>query len=324
MGEVSPATNAAQAQRWNGASGQHWIEHRERHLAEHQNFTPHLFRRAAIAAGERVLDVGCGCGDTTIMAARAAGGPTREDPGGSGSAVGLDLSAPMLAVARRLAEKAGAANARFVRGDAQARPLRQAAFDVVISNFGVMFFGDPRAAFASLGATLRPHGRLVFLCWQDDARNELFAIPSRAFGTYMRLPAPSASNLFVDPGQIAELLSGTGWEDVQVASVNEPAWLGSDVDDVMSYVRSMPMIGALAASLNDPLLTAQVLATIEEQYEARQRPDGIWVPAAAWLVTARRALSELRYDLVNIDVSRDGPKIRVGLYYHSGLSLRRC
>jgi SAM-dependent methyltransferase len=289
MGEVSPVANAVQAQRWNGASGQHWIEHRERHLAEHQNLTPHLFRRAAIAPGERVLDVGCGCGDTTIWAARSAGGRPWEEPGESGLAVGLDLSAPMLAVARRLAGQAGVANARFVRGDAQARPLRRATFDVIISNFGVMFFGDPRAAFASLGATVRPHGRLVFLCWQDDTRNEAFAIPLRAFGAHTRLPGPSASALFVDPAQIMGLLSETGWEDVQVASVDEPAWLGSDVDDVMSYVRGMPAIRALAASLNNPSLTARVLATIEEQYRARQRPDGIWVPAAAWLVTAQRA-----------------------------------
>jgi ubiquinone/menaquinone biosynthesis C-methylase UbiE len=287
MGEVGPAANAAQAQRWNGASGQYWIEHRERHLAEHQNLTPHLFRQAAIAAGERVLDVGCGCGDTTILAARSAGGRSRATPDGSGLAVGLDLSAPMLAVARRLAEQAGAANARFVRGDAQARPLRRAAFDVVISNFGVMFFGDPRAAFASLGATVGPHGRLVFLCWQDETRNELFNIPSRAFAAHVRLPGPSAGDLFADPGQITELLHGTGWEDVQIASVNEPARLGSDVGDVMSYVCGMPTTRALAARLDDSLLT-KVLAIIEEQYEARQHPDGIWVTAAAWLVTARR------------------------------------
>jgi len=141
---------------------------------------------------------------------------------------------------------------------------------------------------------VRPHGRLVFLCWQDETRNELFNIPLRAFGAHTRLPGPSASGLFFDPGQITELLSGTGWGDVQVASVNELAWLGSDVDDVMSYLRGMPMIRALAASLNNPSLATRVLATIEEQYQARQRPDGIWVPAAAWLVTAQRVLFELR------------------------------
>ena len=288
MNEVNPTTNAVQAQRWNGASGQYWIEHRERHLAEHQNLTPHLFRSAAIVRGEQVLDVGCGCGDTTIIAARAAGdGPPLERPSRAGSAVGLDLSAPMPAVARHLATRAGVANARFVRGDAQACPLRHATFDIVLSNFGVMFFDDPRAAFAGLAAATRPHGRLAFLCWQDDTQNEVFTIPLRAFGAHTRLPRPSASDLFVDPQQISELLSGSGWEDVRVGSVNEPAWVGSDVKDVMSYIRGMPAIRTLAADL-DPIMSARVLTAIEEQYDARQRPDGIWVHAAAWLVTGRR------------------------------------
>jgi SAM-dependent methyltransferase len=298
VGEVSPAAaNAAQAQRWNGPSGRHWIEHRERHLAEHQNLTPHLFHRAAIVPGERVLDVGCGCGDTTIMAAHAAAGmlrdgtgtrsPRREEADCPGSAVGLDLSAPMLVVARRLAAQAGAANAGFVQGDAQACPLRRNTFDLIISNFGIMFFGDPLAAFARLVDVVRPRGRLTFLCWQDDTENELFAIPLHAFGDYVQLPGPSANKLFVDPRQIAALLSETGWEDVEITPVDELAWLGSDVNDVMRYVRGMPMIRDLTASLDDPVLSERALAAVATQYAERQRPDGIWVRAAAWLVAAR-------------------------------------
>jgi len=194
----------------------------------------------------------------------------------------------MLAVACSLAAQAGAANARFVQGDAQACPLGRAMFDAVISNFGVMFFADPWAAFVSLAAVVRPHGRLAFLCWQDDTQNEVSAIPLRAFGAHTELPRPSTSDLFVDPRQIAELLSGSGWVDVRVDSLNEPAWIGSNVKDVVGYIWGMPAIRTLAASL-DPVLSAQVLAAIEEQYHARQRPDGVWVHAAAWLVTARRA-----------------------------------
>jgi ubiquinone/menaquinone biosynthesis C-methylase UbiE len=293
---VSHTANAAQAQRWNGESGRYWIAHRERHLAGHRHLLPHLFDAAAISAGERVLDVGCGCGATTIAAARAArpaagaGSLARLPSGGeSGTAVGLDLSGPMLDVARSLAARAGVANVRFVRGDAQLCPLRQGAYDVLISSFGVMFFDDPAAAFMSMAATLRRRGRLAFMCWQHDMHNELFAIPLRAFGAHTQLPGPAVGELFTDPRRVTRLLSRAGWEDIQIDAVSEPAWIGSDVADVMSYVRGMPMIRSLAAELGDEVLAERVHAVIAEQYAARQRPDGVWVRAAAWLVTAHRA-----------------------------------
>jgi ubiquinone/menaquinone biosynthesis C-methylase UbiE len=287
VADARPAANAAQAQRWNGASGRYWIEHRERHLAEHQNLTPHLFHAAGISPGERVLDVGCGCGATTIAAARAAAvrpgaSPRRGDP--AGLAIGLDLSAPMLEVARQLAAKEGAANARFVRGDAQSRPLRRDWCDAVISNFGVMFFDDPRAAFQGMAAVVRPSGRLAFLCWQNDTANEVFAIPLRVFAAHTQLPGPD--DLFADPRSIADLLVGADWQDIQITPITERAWIGSDVDDVMGYVRGMPMIRDLTARLKDPALAERVLAEIADEYAARQSVDGVWVRAAAWLVTA--------------------------------------
>jgi ubiquinone/menaquinone biosynthesis C-methylase UbiE len=301
---TGPSGNAAQAERWNGEGGQQWIANRERHLAEHRRLIPHLFGAAAIAPGERVLDVGCGCGETTIAAARAAsaegdpgggdpGNPGPGEPGPGGSALGLDLSDPMLEVARRLAADAGVANARFEQGDAQIYPLRRDGYDVVISKFGVMFFADPAAAFANVAAGVRPGGRLAFLCWQDDQHNEVFSIPLGAFLSCdalacTPLPSPTRDALFEDPRRVSELLHGTGWEDVRVDAVNEPAWMGSDVADVMSYVRDTRMVRALAAELGDDALTERVLASLAEQYAARQRPDGIWVRAGAWLVTARR------------------------------------
>ena len=286
MAEVDRGVNAAQAQRWNGDGGRYWIAHRERHLAGHQHLLPHLFGAARISPGERVLDVGCGCGTTTIAAARQA---DHGEPGPGGSAVGLDLSGPMLKVARQLAAQAGVANVGFVQGDAQAGPLRRRSCDVMISSFGVMFFDDPAEAFASIAAALGRRGRLAFLCWQRDTLNELFAIPLRAFGAYTELPESPGGDLFADPRRVTQLLSGTGWANVQIDAISEPAWMGSDVADVLSYVRGMSMIRSLAASLGDEALTERVMAAIGEQYAARQRCDGVWVRAAAWLVTAHLA-----------------------------------
>jgi hypothetical protein len=136
---------------------------------------------------------------------------------------------------------------------------------------------------------VRPGGRLAFLCWQDDAENEVFAIPLRAFGVYTQMPDPAADDLFADPQRTTDLLLGSGWQDVSVSPLTERAWIGSDVDDVMSYVRGMPKIRDLAASLDDPTAAESALAAVAEEYAARQDADGVWVRASAWLVTARRA-----------------------------------
>jgi SAM-dependent methyltransferase len=270
---VEQSPNAVAAERWNGDSGRNWIAHRERHAIVRQGILPHLWRAAAIGPGDRVLDVGCGCGETTIEAACHGG-----------SALGLDLSAPMLAVGRDLAAAAGVANVTFVQGDAQVYPFPPATFDVVISCFGVMFFADPAAAFANLATALRPGGRLAFLCWQDDAVNEMFGLPMRAF--HGHVPGLFDDDCpFVDPAWITALLTGTGFTDVRVDPVREPARLGSDVADVLGYVRSMRRIRLLLEEVGDP---ATVLATMADEYAARQRPDGVWVDTATWLVSASR------------------------------------
>jgi hypothetical protein len=158
---------------------------------------------------------------------------------------------------------------------------------VVISKFGVMFFDDPAAAFANIAAGVRPGGRLAFLCWQDDDHNEMFGIPVNAFGEFTR-PEPPHDGLFEDPRRVTELLNGAGWTDVRTEAINEQAWLGTDVADVMRYVRRIRRVENLIAELADDALAERALACAAEQYAARLRPDGVWIGAGVWLVTARR------------------------------------
>jgi ubiquinone/menaquinone biosynthesis C-methylase UbiE len=148
------AVNAEQAEDWNGASGRHFTGQRERWERMRGRLTARLLAGAQIQDGENVLDIGCGCGDTTVLAARATRG---------GHALGADLSWIQVAEARRLAAAAGVTNARVEVADAQVHPFQAGIFDVVISTFGVMFFDDPAAAFGNLRKALRRGGRLVFL-----------------------------------------------------------------------------------------------------------------------------------------------------------------
>ena len=289
--------NAGQARRWNGASGWHWILHRERHLAQHKDLIADLFDAAEIAAGERVLDIGCGCGETSITAARAVACPSPEGitPNWSlhqemqhaGRVIGLDLSAPMLNIARRLTAQSGMKNITFRRGDAQIYPLRQNSFDIAISSFGVMFFADPHEAFMNIRKTLPSGGRLTFLCWQDDSQNEMHSIPLRTFERYTPLPTPDVNCLF-DSDYIENLLRKGGWDGVKIEDIRRSAWLGSDVNDVMGYIRSMPSTERLIAGIGDQKLAHRIMADIAEKFAELERSDGVWVRAAAWLVRAHR------------------------------------
>jgi len=160
---------------------------------------------------------------------------------------------------------------------------------VLISSFGVMFFADPAAAFANLARAVRPGGRLAFLCWQHELANEYFAIPLRAFATLMPLPGPTpAGQIFAHPGRLTSLLSGAGWTGVRIEAVAEPAWLGADTADVMSFIKVMPRLRTLVDGLADDAKAERAWAATAEQYAAREQPDGVWVEAAAFLVTARR------------------------------------
>ena len=277
--------NKAQAERWNGPSGRYWIKHRDRHLAEQRDLTPHLFDAAGILQGERVLDVGCGCGDTTIKAAQAATGGAAERADTSLScrarawpvpgAVGVDLSAPMLDIARQLATQSCTTNVDFIQGDAQIYPFPPNSFDIVISSFGVMFFSNPYAAFEHLATVVRPDGRLAFLCWQDDTENQVLGIPQRIFDTHLPPSGPDINKLFFHQPEIANLLNSGGWKVADIKEVNEKARVGSDVNDVMNYIRSTPSFQTRTTNFEDQALKDKILAEVEAEYVEREHSDGV-------------------------------------------------
>jgi SAM-dependent methyltransferase len=274
--------NAEQFRAWNGDDVQHWVTHIDRYEAASAGFDPWLLTAAAASATDRVLDVGCGAGSSTRAAARVAV---------DGGVVGVDLSAPLLALARRRSELAGLTNVEFVHGDAQVQPLGPAAFDVVLSRFGAMFFGDPVAAFANIGTALRPGGRLAMLAWQGMAGNEWLSILFETLAAGRPLPAPpeGAPGIFglADPVHVRRILTGAGFVDVDLADIREPERLGADVEDAYAFLRSLGPTQGLLAGLDESARTS-ALATLRARLADSAGPDGVLLGAAAWLITATR------------------------------------
>jgi SAM-dependent methyltransferase len=273
------AVNAEQSEDWNGASGREFIEQRERHERMLGRLRARLLAVAQIQVGENILDIGCGCGDTTIPAARA----TR-----SGHALGADFSRIQVAEARQLATAAGVANASFEVADAQVHPFGAGAFDVVVSSLGVMFFDDPAAAFANLRRALRHGGRLAFLCWRTRSENPVFATGFAEAAAILGLrepPGPSAAFSLADTGRTGALLSGAGFGGIEFVRADEPMLIGRDIDDALGYERASPAATEVQAGLS-PAQAAQLTGWVRDRLAAYASPDAVVMPGAAWLVTA--------------------------------------
>jgi SAM-dependent methyltransferase len=274
--------NRDQIEYWNSAEARRWVEQQWRYDAMLEPYARRLLGAAEIAPHERVLDVGCGTGTTTLAAAAGA----RE-------ALGVDISEPMIARARDQAREQGLANARFEVADAQTAPFETELHDIVISRFGVMFFDDPVAAFANLRKAMRRNGRTVFVCWQNLADNEWVLVPVTAAAEHVPLPdvgEPGAPGPFAlgDAERLRALLTRAGFGDVGIQPLADSIVLGGGgtVDDVVDFFRSTSMGRALFANAA-PDDVARAIDAVREALAPYQTPEGVRLGAAAWLVSAR-------------------------------------
>jgi len=266
-----------QAEHWNGPGGERWAESQEdidRSLAA---ITALWLPWVAARPADRVLDVGCGCGTTTIlMQERAA------------AASGVDISEPMLAVARRRAPALD-----FALADAQ-RHAFTAAYDLIVSRFGVMFFDDPTAAFANLRTALAPGGRLAFACWRPLVENPWAHVPLTAAAGLA--PAPSCASIlrgpvppadphapgpfaFADRDRTEAILTAAGWRDVVIEPRDTTMVLGETLDAAVTSALTFGPLSRVAAELDEPareIIRGRLRATIAPT-----------MPAAIWLVAAR-------------------------------------
>jgi SAM-dependent methyltransferase len=242
---------------------------------------------AAIKAGEHILDIGCGCGQTSLELARQVGL--------QGSVLGIDLSLPMLERARDRQREQGLTNIEFLQTDAQTHRFASPRFDLAFSRFGVMFFADPTAAFTNLRSALRPQGRLCFVCWQGLEKNEWAKVPITAAAQHIALPSPPAPGTpgpfaFADQTRVRQILTNAGFGEIDLTSHETQLSMGgaSTVSDAVDFSLE---IGPVAALLRDADAAAreQVRGSLHAALTPFAKHDGVRLKGAVWIVQARAA-----------------------------------
>ena len=285
MSASNPA-NAGEVRFWNSAATAPWVTLQDR---LDRLFAPLLDAGLVLARpalGESVIDVGCGCGASTLALARAVGSAGRVE--------GIDVSAPMLARAQERVTAEALTQVVLTLADAMTHPLATGGADLVFSRLGVMFFAEPVVAFANLRRTLRPGGRMVLLCVQRVALNNYITtavqaarplLPPDAFP----VPGPEDPGMFSfgDPARVRRILTAAGFRDI----ANDPLVLkmhlggpgqAEDAAEFSSQFGPLPR----ALQTMEPARRAAIIATIAARYRELETPEGIVLDSAFWIISA--------------------------------------
>jgi SAM-dependent methyltransferase len=274
--------NCDQVAYWNGPAGERWRARQQDQDTLLAPIADLLLRRAAPSPGEAVIDVGCGCGFTTLELAR------RVAPGGR--VLGIDISAPMLARARERAPVG--LGVEFIEADATAYPFERAAADLLFSRFGVMFFAQPRKSFANLRQGLRSGARLAFACWRDAQRNPWLMLPLEEACRHVPRPAPAGPEepgpfAFADERRVRDILEGAGFGSVELDAIelSLDVGIGRGLD---AAVETAIAIGPVSRALEGQPeeLRSAAAASIRTALARYQSGNAVSLPGAVWLVTA--------------------------------------
>lgn len=273
---------AEQSAFWNGPGGENWLAGAGWRERSWEPLTRLLMEAAAARTAERIIDVGCGAGTTTVDLAQAVGS--------GGHVLGIDISDTLIRAGRSQC----AGNCELVVGDAATHSFLLQAYDMVFSRFGVMFFGDPLAAFRNFHRALKRGGRLVFICWRPARENQSSFVLGQAAAPFLPLPVlprpgPDEPGLysFGDRARVERILQESGFDRPEFQPVDRPQWMAATAEEVLaSLMRFGPY--ARAFSTADPVSVENAKAAVRVALEPFQRPDGVFFPAACWLVRAHK------------------------------------
>lgn len=284
----NPATasaNAEQIEAWNGIVGAKWVANQDRLDRILAPFGKALLEVAAPKPGEHALDIGCGCGATTLELARQVG---RE-----GRVMGIDISGPMVARARDRAGMLGLSPV-FEVADASSYPFEPGSFDLLMSRFGVMFFDNPPSAFANLRRGMKPGARLAFICWRALGENDWVKVPLAAALAHVQPPAPTPPGTpgpfaFADRSHVLSILERAGFSSIAIEPFDAPMAIGTPEGGIEEALTQSIEIGPIARLIADAPedVRARARDAVREALLKHRTESGIALGGAAWIVTAR-------------------------------------
>jgi SAM-dependent methyltransferase len=280
--DVTHENGDEQTRLWNGPAGRSWVDAQELLDQVLKPFEDMLTADVVRGSGDRVLDVGCGTGSTTLAIAR--------ELGASGRCTGIDISAPMIAAAQARAEREGV-RADFIRADAQRYEFEPESFDMIVSRFGVMFFDDPVRAFANLRRSARKGARLRFVAWRSPAENPFMTAAERAAAPLLpglppRRPDAPGQFAFADSRRVEGILDASGWTGREIRPIDVPCVLPEK--DLIRYLTRLGPVGVMLEEA-DERTRAQVIETIRPAFDSYVRGTRVQFTAACWIVSARAA-----------------------------------
>jgi SAM-dependent methyltransferase len=272
-------TQREQTALWNGAAGRAWVDAQD---VLDRLFTPFetvLVDAVRAASARSVLDVGCGTGSTTLAIARARGG--------AGLCLGIDISEPMITLARARAAREQA-RAEFVLADAQVHTFEPASVDMIVSRFGVMFFSDPVQAFSNLRRAARPGAAVRLIAWRSAAENPFMTTAERAAAPMLpdlppRRPDGPGQFAFADRDRVRAILDESGWSGIELAPLDVTCTLPQP--DLVRYVTRLGPVGLMLQEADEDL-RARVGESIRSAFDPYVHGDHVRFVAACWLISA--------------------------------------
>ena len=276
--------NIEMSEFWNGNGGKKWINFQERLKTNLFDFGLHTILDASFNQGEQVLDIGCGCGHTTQQMSFFVGP--------YGHVHGIDISDLLLNQFDKNLNGSTQKNVSFECADAQSHNFKSNYFDVAFSQFGVMFFNDPVAAFTNIRKSLRPKGRLVFICWQEINSNQWVKLPLEIVEKYIPLPSPDnpeepGAFSFGDANRISRILTEAGFSGISIKSFDAEFNVGATIDEAVDFLTQIgPANNAMEVEGVDKTSKVHITSNLREELLSHTTKSGVKLNASTWIVTA--------------------------------------